>query len=172
MYHKTETFAGLRFVRNFDNVLFLRPFLKFRYMYRVIMHGVPLIFNYPTTFVFTSNFSGPNGNLGNSYLTFRSRPALMFFVILFFSQTTFNFCDQASWQSRIAAKPEQGAVGFIIAAFLWFGISVTITLTTSFTYLAMSYQNGTELLSINDIESGNFKPTVRFSTFHYIFEKC
>lgn len=79
---------------------------------------------------------------------------MIFGVILFFGQSTFNFCDQASWQSRIAAKPEQGAIGFIIAAFLWFGIPVTITLTTSFTYLAMSYQNGTELLSVDDIESG------------------
>ena len=97
---------------------------------------------------------GPDGNVDNSFLTFRSRSSLLFGVVLFFSQTTFNFCDQASWQSRIAAKPEQGAIGFIIAAFLWFGIPTTITLTSSFTYLSMSYQNGSELINVNDIEKG------------------
>ncbi|CAC5371242.1 DUR3 [Mytilus coruscus] len=107
-----------------------------------------------------SCLKGPDGNSQNSYLTFRSRPSLLFGVILFFSQTTFNFCDQATWQSRIAAKPEQGAIGFILAAFLWFGISVTITLTSSFTYLSMSYQNGTELLGTNDIEKGFITPFV------------
>ncbi|CAC5371237.1 DUR3 [Mytilus coruscus] len=107
-----------------------------------------------------SCLKGPDGNSQNSYLTFRSRPSLLFGVVLFFAQTAFNFCDQASWQSRIAAKPEQGAIGFILAAFLWFGIPVTITLTSSFTYLSMSYQNGTELLGADDIEKGFITPFV------------
>ena len=60
----------------------------------------------------------------------------------------------AAWQSRIAAKPVQGVVGFLIAAFIWFAIPVTISTTTGLAYLATASQNATNMLSAEDIDRG------------------
>ena len=54
---------------------------------------------------------GPEGNYERSFLTFRSRSGMIFAVVILLMATALNFCDQANWQSRIAAKPSQGVVG-------------------------------------------------------------
>lgn len=99
---------------------------------------------------------GPDGNYQNSFLTFRSRGGVIYGIVLFLMATSLSFCDQANWQSRIAAKPAQGVAGFFIAAYLWFAIPLTITMTASTAYMSMSYNNGSHLLSAFDIDSGNF----------------
>lgn len=97
---------------------------------------------------------GPEGNYNNSYMTFQSRGGIIYGVLLFLMATSLSFCDQANWQSRIAAKPAQGVAGFFLASYLWFAIPLTITIASSSIYLSMSYQNGTNLLSTADIDSG------------------
>ena len=103
-----------------------------------------------------SCIKGPDGNYENSFVTFRSRGGVIYGVVLFLMATSLSFCDQANWQSRIAAKPAQGVAGFFIAAYLWFAIPLTITISSSSIYMLMSYQNGTHLLSSFDIDSGEF----------------
>ncbi|XP_071166222.1 uncharacterized protein [Mytilus edulis] len=102
----------------------------------------------------------PDGNYENSFMTFRSRGGVIYGVVLFLMATSLSFCDQANWQSRIAAKPFQGVAGFFIAAYLWFAIPLTITITSTTVYMSMSFQNGTHLLSTLDIDSGYITPYV------------
>ena len=97
-----------------------------------------------------------SGNYNDAILTFRSTSGAMYGLSLLFMATSLSFCDQANWQSRIAAKPAQGVMGFFIAAFLYFSIPMAIGLPTTFGYLSMSYNNnGTHLLSNVDINNGN-----------------
>lgn len=65
-----------------------------------------------------------------------------------------TFCDQASWQSRIAAKPAQGVIGFIVATFLWFAVPSTIGTSIGVTYLSFSAHNANVTLSNADIDAG------------------
>ena len=96
-----------------------------------------------------------SGNFDDAILTFRSRSGAMYGLSLLFMASSLSFCDQANWQSRIAAKPAQGVLGFFIAAFLYFSIPMAIGLPTTFGYLSMSYDNnGTHLLSNMDINNG------------------
>ena len=93
-------------------------------------------------------------NMESSILTFRS--AAMFGLVMLLSGMSITFCDQANWQSRIAAKPTQGVIGFFIAALVYFTIPMAIALPTTFGYLSMSYKNnGTQLLSKDQIYNGN-----------------
>ncbi|CAC5420315.1 DUR3 [Mytilus coruscus] len=103
---------------------------------------------------------GPDGNYQNSFMTFRSQGGLILGVVTFLMSTSVSFLDQANWQSRIASKPFQGVAGFFIAAYLWFAIPLTITITSTTVYMSMSYQNGTHLLSPLDIDSGYITPYV------------
>ena len=96
----------------------------------------------------------PDGNYENSFMTFRSRGGVIFGILMFLMSMSVSFLDQANWQSRIAAKPFQGVAGFFIAAYLWFAIPLTITITSTTVYMSMSFQNGTHLLSPLDIDSG------------------
>ncbi|XP_076100868.1 uncharacterized protein LOC143070478 [Mytilus galloprovincialis] len=102
----------------------------------------------------------PDGNYENSFMTFRSRGGVIFGILMFLMSMSVSFLDQANWQSRIAAKPFQGVAGFFIAAYLWFAIPLTITITSTTVYMSMSFQNGTHLLSPLDIDSGYITPYV------------
>ncbi|XP_035827281.1 urea-proton symporter DUR3 [Aplysia californica] len=90
----------------------------------------------------------------HSFLTFRSWGAFLFGIIEIFVSSAVTYCDQASWQSRIAAKPVQGVWGFILAGFIWFSIPNVMATTTGMAYLALSSDNGTHLLSENQILEG------------------
>ena len=105
---------------------------------------------------------GPEGNYENSLLSFRTRSGIIYGVVLLFMATSISFCDQANWQSRIAAKPSQGVWGFLIAAFIWFSLPTSISFTAAMSYMSMSFQNGTHLLDAGDIENGKKRYSDRF----------
>ena len=63
------------------------------------------------TYTAVSCIVGPEGNYESSFLTFRTRSGLIYGIIILFMATSISFCDQANWQSRIAAKPSQGVIG-------------------------------------------------------------
>lgn len=109
---------------------------------------------------------GPEGNVDNSFLTFRSGVALLYGVIEIFVSSAVTFCDQASWQSRIAAKPVQGVWGFILAGFIWFAIPATMATTTGMAYIAISSINGTHLLTVGEIDEG--KTTLSYVLYYWI----
>jgi Na+/proline symporter len=70
------------------------------------------------------------------------------------------FCDQAYWQSSVAAKPLQGVWGFIAGGLTWFAIPFTLATTMGLAYVGMSSaQNGT-LLSDDDVSKGLVAPVV------------
>ncbi|KAK3751241.1 hypothetical protein RRG08_023998 [Elysia crispata] len=100
---------------------------------------------------------GPEGNEERSYLTFWSQGAIIWAVQGFFATASITFCDQASWQSRIAAKPAQGVLGFFAATYIWFAIPSTIGTTLGLGYLAKTVGAGNDSLlelELADIDSG------------------
>ena len=97
---------------------------------------------------------GPDVNYDNSFLTFRSRSGLIYGAVSILLATAIGFCDQANWQSRIAAKPSQGVVGYILAAYLWFVLPATMAFTATMSYLSKSAINGTHMLSQDEIDNG------------------
>lgn len=99
---------------------------------------------------------GPVENEQHSYLTFRSAGAFLYGVIEVFVSSAVTYCDQASWQSRIAAKPVQGVWGFILAGFIWFSVPSTMATTTGMAYIALSAENGTHYLHSGQIDEGIF----------------
>ena len=101
-----------------------------------------------------SCLKGPDGNKGESFVTFQTESGLIYGVVTLFMTIAIIFCDQANWQSRIAAKPTQGMVGFIIAGFLWFAIPTSLSFVNSMTYKTMSFVNGTNLLTHEEIDEG------------------
>ncbi|GFR91349.1 urea-proton symporter DUR3-like [Elysia marginata] len=104
-----------------------------------------------------SCLEGPEGNEERSYLTFWSKGAIIWAVQGFFATASITFCDQASWQSRIAAKPVQGVLGFFAATYIWFAIPSTIGTTLGLGYLAKTAGAGNSSaleLDLGDIDSG------------------
>jgi hypothetical protein len=101
-----------------------------------------------------SCLKGPDGNYENSFLTFRSESGIIYGIVTLFMTIAIVFCDQANWQSRIAAKPREGMLGFLIAAFLWYAIPTSISFVSSMTYKTMSFKNGTNLLTDEEIDEG------------------
>ena len=70
------------------------------------------------------------------------------------------FCDQAYWQSSVAAKPLQGVWGFISGGLTWFAIPFTLATTMGMAYIGMSSAQGAPLLSEEDIGKGLAAPLV------------
>ncbi|KAH3843786.1 hypothetical protein DPMN_117317 [Dreissena polymorpha] len=97
---------------------------------------------------------GLDGNSNNSLATFRSKSGIVLGVVLLFMTTSIVFTDQANWQSRIAAKPSQGVVGFFLAAYIWFLVETVLAITTSMTYLSLSLTNSTHVLSAIESDNG------------------
>ena len=81
-----------------------------------------------------------------------------------FVSSAVTYCDQASWQSRIAAKPIQGVFGFLLGGLIWFAIPSTMATTTGLAYLALSTENNTHMLTHNQIDEGWFICLTLFGT--------
>ncbi|XP_062591890.1 uncharacterized protein LOC134253383 isoform X3 [Saccostrea cucullata] len=107
---------------------------------------------------------GPSSNAKESFLTFRSFSGVVYGIVVFFMVLALNCCDQAMWQSRIATKPQQGVTGFFIACFLYLGIPISLSLPAFLSYVSMSYQNGSYLLSPLDTNNGFLTPLVMEDT--------
>ena len=60
----------------------------------------------------------------------------------------------AAWQSRIAAKPLQGVLGFLIASYIWFAVPISISTSAGLAYLTMASDNVTSILSPADVDQG------------------
>ncbi|XP_069129197.1 uncharacterized protein [Argopecten irradians] len=100
------------------------------------------------------------GSNGINYMTFRSESGIVYGIVGFFVATSVVYCDQAAWQSRIAAKPMQGVWGFILAGLMWIAIPSTLGNTTGMAYLTFSAENKTHLLSPSQIDEGLVSPLV------------
>ncbi|KAH9509963.1 hypothetical protein Btru_044732 [Bulinus truncatus] len=94
------------------------------------------------------------GNKGGSYFTFLSEGSILFAVQGFMLSTSLIYCDQANWQSRIAAKPLQGAIGFLVAGSIWFTIPASISMVTALTYIAEVAVDSSKSLTAEQIDSG------------------
>ena len=81
------------------------------------------------TYTAASCIVGPEGNYENTFLTFRTRSGLIYGIIILFMATSISFCDQANWQSRIAAKPSEGVIGKKLAFYTDMTIHVDLAET-------------------------------------------
>ncbi|XP_060064863.1 uncharacterized protein LOC132545205 [Ylistrum balloti] len=100
------------------------------------------------------------GSGGNNFMTFQSESGIVYGIVGFFVASSIVYCDQAAWQSRIAAKPMQGVWGFILAGLMWIAIPSTLGNTTGMAYLTFSAENGTHLLTASQIDEGLVSPLV------------
>merc|ERR1719341_2172354 len=100
------------------------------------------------------------GNHGGSYLTFFSSGGLVFGIVNLVGNFGTVFCDQAYWQSSVAAKPLQGVWGFIAGGLCWFAIPFGLATTMGLAYLGLSSAQGAPLLSEEDIMKGLAAPLV------------
>nr|WGU51207.1 DUR3-like urea transporter subtype A2 [Theodoxus fluviatilis] len=107
-----------------------------------------------------SCLKAPETNADESYLTFWSGGALIWGVLGIFSTSSLTFCDQASWQSRIAAKPIEGVLGFLFASFMWFAIPTSIGTTSGLAYLALSASNYSYTIPTPSIDAGLVTPYI------------
>jgi len=100
------------------------------------------------------------GNRGGSYLTFFSSGGLVFGIVNIVGNFGTVFCDQAYWQSSVAAKPLQGVWGFIFGGLTWFAIPFTLATTMGLAYLGLSSAQGAPMLSDDDVMKGLAAPLV------------
>jgi len=100
------------------------------------------------------------GNKGESYLTFFSSGGLVFGIVNIVGNFGTVFCDQAYWQSSVAAKPLQGVWGFIAGGLCWFAIPFGLATTMGLAYLGLSSAQGAPMLSDDDVMSGLAAPLV------------
>ena len=73
---------------------------------------------------------------------------------------TLEFCDQAYWQSSVAAKPLQGMWGSICGDLTWFVILFILATTMDLVYLGLSSAQGSPTLTEDDIMIGLAAPLV------------
>merc|ERR1711963_872373 len=111
-------------------------------------------------FDFISCWKAPDGNREDSYLTFYSAGGLVFGIVNIVGNFGTVFCDQAYWQSSVAAKPLQGVWGFISGGLTWFAIPFTLATTMGLAYLGLSSAQGAPLLTEADISKGLAAPLV------------
>merc|ERR1711936_967161 len=116
-----------------------------------------------SVFEFIACWKTPNddiGNKGQSYLTFFSSGGLVFGIVNIVGNFGTVFCDQAYWQSSVAAKPLQGVWGFISGGLVWFAIPFTLATTMGLAYLGLSSAQGAPLLTDEDVSAGLAAPLV------------
>jgi len=116
-----------------------------------------------SVFEFISCWRAPEekmGNKGGSYLTFFSSGGLVFGIVNIVGNFGTVFCDQAYWQSSVAAKPLQGVWGFISGGLVWFAIPFTLATTMGLAYLGLSSAQGSPLLTEEDVMKGLAAPLV------------
>merc|ERR1740128_757328 len=112
---------------------------------------------------FISCWKAPEGDMGNkggSYLTFFSSGGLVFGIVNIVGNFGTVFCDQAYWQSSVAAKPLQGVWGFISGGLTWFAIPFTLATTMGLAYLGLSSAQGAPMLTDEDVARGLAAPLV------------
>ncbi|XP_076468036.1 uncharacterized protein LOC143298900 [Babylonia areolata] len=114
----------------------------------------PLLGNVDVIYQRLACLPGPETNEEGSYLTFWSVGGIVWACTGICLTASITFCDQASWQSRVAAKPVQGVLGFLLATFVWFAVPSAIGTTTGLSYLALAAHNSSMALTPGDIDAG------------------
>ena len=109
---------------------------------------------------FITCWEAPEGNRDYNYMTFYSSGGLVFGIVNIVGNFGTVFCDQAYWQSSVAAKPLQGVWGFIAGGLVWFSIPFTLATTMGLSYVGLSSAQNASLLSDGDVSAGLTAPVV------------
>ena len=126
-----------------------------------VYHGDDAVLgNADNMFELLSCWPAADGNRDNSYLTFFSSGGLVFGIVNIVGNFGTVFCDQAYWQSAVAARPSQGVWGFVLGGLTWFAIPFTLATTMGLAYVALGSAQGGPLLTDADVASGLVAPVV------------
>uniref|UniRef100_A0A0K2TLS5 Urea-proton symporter DUR3 n=1 Tax=Lepeophtheirus salmonis TaxID=72036 RepID=A0A0K2TLS5_LEPSM len=109
---------------------------------------------------YISCWKSPEGNKDESYLTFFSTGGIVFGIVNIVGNFGTVFCDQAYWQSSVAAKPLQGVWGFILGGLTWFAVPFSLATTMGLAYLGLSSAQGAPMLTDEDVAKGLTAPLV------------
>ncbi|DBA80299.1 TPA: hypothetical protein ACH3X2_007429 [Trebouxia sp. C0005] len=102
--------------------------------------------------------SGPvGGNRDGSYLTFFSSNGLVFGIINIIGNFGTVFCDQAYWQSAIAARPSATYKGYLLGGLLWFCIPFTLATCLGLSALALDLP-----ITVTEANEGLVPPATAF----------
>ncbi|OAL30818.1 hypothetical protein AYO22_01438 [Fonsecaea multimorphosa] len=103
----------------------------------------------------------PN-NAGGSYVTFRSKGAIIFGVINITGNFATVFLDQAYWQRAIASETRSSVKAFIAGGLLWFAIPMGFASCMGLTSVALSshpdYPGYPNLLTPDQVSAGLAAP--------------
>ena len=101
-------------------------------------------------------------NAGGSYVTFRSKGALIFGIINITGNFATVFLDQAYWQRAIASETQSAVTAFISGGLLWFAIPLGFASCMGLTSVALSgnpaYPGYPNLLTPDQVSAGLAAP--------------
>jgi SSS family transporter len=101
-------------------------------------------------------------NAGGSYVTFRSKGAIIFGVINITGNFATVFLDQAYWQRAIASQTRSSVKAFIAGGMLWFAIPMGFASCMGLTSIALSgnadYPGYPNLLTADQVNAGLAAP--------------
>lgn len=98
-----------------------------------------------------------SGNQDGSYLTFFSSNGLTFGIINIIGNFGTVFCDQAYWQSAIAARPSAANKGYLLGGALWFCIPFTLATCLGLSALALDLP-----ITVTEANEGLVPPAAAF----------
>ncbi|KAL3145727.1 hypothetical protein ABBQ32_003256 [Trebouxia sp. C0010 RCD-2024] len=98
-----------------------------------------------------------SGNQDGSYLTFFSSNGLTFGIINIIGNFGTVFCDQAYWQSAIAARPSAANKGYLLGGVLWFCIPFTLATCLGLSALALDLP-----ITVTEANEGLVPPAAAF----------
>ncbi|KAL3150999.1 hypothetical protein ABBQ38_012872 [Trebouxia sp. C0009 RCD-2024] len=98
-----------------------------------------------------------SGNQDGSYLTFFSSNGLTFGIINIIGNFGTVFCDQAYWQSAIAARPSAANKGYLLGGILWFCIPFTLATCLGLSALALDLP-----ITVTEANEGLVPPAAAF----------
>ncbi|KIW64538.1 hypothetical protein PV04_09464 [Phialophora macrospora] len=101
-------------------------------------------------------------NAGGSYVTFRSKGAIIFGIINITGNFATVFLDQAYWQRAIASQTRSSVKAFIAGGLLWFAIPLGFASCMGLTSVALSsnpdYPGFPKLLTPDQVSAGLAAP--------------
>ena len=113
-----------------------------------------------TLYDYINCMEAPEGNREYNFMTFYSTKGLVFGIVNIVGNFGTVFCDQAYWQSSVAAKPLQGVWGFIAGGLTWFAIPFTLATTMGLSYVGLSSAQNAPLLNNASVDAGLVAPVV------------
>ncbi|GJN93637.1 hypothetical protein Rhopal_006694-T1 [Rhodotorula paludigena] len=151
----------------------LRASIVSDYIHTAVLFAIIMVFQY-TVFATSDKIGSPTemynmlvdagnrwpveGNAEGSYLTFRSKSAMIFMVINLIGNMGTVFIDQSYWQRAIASQPSTAVKGYLLGGSAWMGIPLGMAATMGLSAVVLktdpSYPNYPDGLTSAQVGAG------------------